>query len=80
MHSRPFFPTIVNVPNYRERTKMEDITKKIPRADAKWLGQLLAQLSEKQIRDCFQSAGYTPEEVDGYAREVQQRIGELNAL
>jgi hypothetical protein len=80
MHSRPFFPTIVNVPNYRERTKMEDITKKIPRADAKWLGQLLAKLSEEQIRDCFRSAGYTPEEVDGYAREVQQRIGELNAL
>jgi hypothetical protein len=80
MHSRPFFPTIVNVPNYRERTKMEDITKKIPRADAKWLGQLLAQLSEEQIRDCFRSAGYTPVEVDGYAREVQQRIGELNAL
>jgi len=80
MHSRPFFPTIVNVPNYRERTKMEDITKNIPRADAKWLGQLLAQLSEEQIRDCFRSAGYTPEEVDGYAREVQQRIGELNAL
>jgi hypothetical protein len=80
MHSRPFIPTIVNVPNYRERTKMEDITRKIPRADAKWLGQLLAQLSEEQIRDCFRSAGYTPEEVAGYTRQVQQRIGELNAL
>jgi hypothetical protein len=80
MHSRAFFPTIVNVPNYRERAKMEDITKKISRADAKWLGQLLAQLSQEQIRDCFRSAGYTPEEVAGYAREVQQRIGELNAL
>jgi hypothetical protein len=79
-HSRPFLPTIVNVPNYRERTKMENITKKIPRADAKWLGHLLGQLTEQQIRDCFRSAGYTPEEVTGYASEVQQRIGELNAL
>jgi hypothetical protein len=80
MHSRPFFPTIVNVPNYRERAKMEDITKKIPRADAKWLGHLLGQLTEQQIRDCFRSAGYTPEEETGLASEVQKRIGELNAL
>jgi len=59
---------------------MQEITKNIPRADAKWLGHLLGQLTEHQIRDCFRTAGYTPEEVDGYAREVQQRIGELNAL
>jgi hypothetical protein len=80
MKSRPFLPTVVNLPNYRQRTKMQEITKKIPRADAKWLGQMLAQLSEEQIRDCFRSAGYTPEEVNGYASEVQKRIGELNAL
>jgi hypothetical protein len=80
MRSRPFLPTVVNVPNYRQRTKMQEITKNIPRADAKWLGHLLGQLTEQQIRDCFRTAGYTPEEVDGYAREVQQRIGELNAL
>jgi hypothetical protein len=78
--SRPFLPTVVNLPNYRQRTKMQEITKKIPRADAKWLGQTLAQLSEEQIRDCFRSAGYTPEEVNAYASEVQKRIGELNAL
>jgi hypothetical protein len=80
MRSRPFLPTVVNVPNYKQRTKMQEITKNIPRADAKWLGHLLEQLTEQQIRDCFRTAGYTPEEVAGYAREVQQRIGELNAL
>ena len=80
MHSRPFALTAVNVPNYRKRTKMEDITKHIPRVDAKWIGRLLAQLSKEQIRDCFRSAGYLPEEVEGYTKELQQRIADLNAL
>lgn len=80
MHSRPFLLTAVNVPNYHGRTKMEDVTKHIPRADAKWLGQLLGQLSEDQIRDCFRAAGYSPDEVEGYSKEVQKRIAALNAL
>jgi len=80
MHSRPFFPTIFNVSNYRTRTQMEKIAKNIPRADAKWLGRRLAQLSEQQIRDCFRAAGYTPEEVEGYMKALQKRIAELNAL
>ena len=80
MRSRPFLAAVVNVPNYKQRTKMQEITKNIPRADAKWLGHLLGRLTEQQIRDCFRSAGYTPEEVDGYASEVQKRIEELNAL
>jgi len=80
MHSRPFLLSAVNVPNYHGRTKMENVTKHIPRADAKWLGQLLGQLSEEQIRDCFRAAGYTPDEVEGYTKEVQKRIAALNAL
>lgn len=80
LHSRPMLIAAVNVPNYRERSEMQNITKHIPRADAKWLGQRLGQLSAEQIRDCFRAAGYTTEEVDGYARVVSDRIAELNAL
>lgn len=80
MHSRPFLLTAVNVPGYRERAAMEKITKQIPRADAVWLGKRLAQLSDQQIRDCFRAGGYTPQEVDGLAKEVEKRIAELNAL
>jgi hypothetical protein len=80
MRSRPFFATVVNVPNYKQRTKMQEITKNIPRADARWLGHLLGQLTEQQIRDCFRTAGYASEEITGYASEVQKRIAELNAL
>lgn len=80
MHSRPFFLSVVNVPNYRERTRMEKITKHIPRDDAKWLGQRLSLLSEEQISDCFRAAGYTPAEITIYTQTVRKRIAELNAL
>ena len=80
MESRPFAASIVNVSNYKTRTRMEDITENIPRADARWLGQILAQLSPEQIRDCFRAGGFTPEEVEGYATAVQKRIAELNKL
>ncbi|HEX6463829.1 MAG TPA: hypothetical protein VFZ98_05230 [Vicinamibacterales bacterium] len=80
MHSRPFFLEIFIFPKYRERTRMEQITRRIPLADARWLGERLARLSDKQLRDCFRAAGYTPEEVDGFVRVVQKRIAALNAL
>ncbi len=80
MHSRPFFLSAIDIPNYRARTRMEKITRHIPRDDAKWLGQRLAQLSVEQIRDSFRAGGYTPEEITIYAEAVQKRIAELNAL
>jgi hypothetical protein len=80
MHSRPPLLAAVNIPNYEKRTHMQDVTKHIPRADAKWLGERLSQLTEQQIRDCFRAGGYTPEEVDGYSAVIQNRIAALNAL
>jgi hypothetical protein len=80
MHSRPPLLAAVNIPNYEKRTHMQDVTKHIPRADAKWLGERLSQLTEQQIRDCFRAGGYTQEEIDGYSAVIQNRIAALNAL
>jgi hypothetical protein len=80
LSSRPLLPTVVDLPNYVRRTKMQEVAKHIPRAHAKWLGKLLGQLSAEQIRDCFRAAGYSPEEVEGFAKVVQGRIAELNRL
>jgi hypothetical protein len=52
----------------------------IPRADAKWMGQLLAQLSPAQIRDAFRAAGYAPQDVEEFSRVVEKRIGILERL
>ena len=80
LSSRPFFLTAIDVPNYVTRTKMQDVAKNIPRTHAKWLGQLLGQLSTEQIRDCFRAGGYSPREAEGFARVVQGRIKDLNRL
>jgi len=59
---------------------LEWIGRHIPRADAKWIGSELAKLSPQQIRDAFRAGGYSPEEVEGFARVVESRIAELNQL
>ena len=56
------------------------IGKHIPRADAKWIGSRLAQLSPDQIRDAFRAAGYSPQEIDLCTQAVISRIQELNSL
>lgn len=80
LHSRPFFLLAVNVPYYCERTRMESIVKDIPRADARWLGQLLARLSDQQISDAFRAAGYALPETEACTRTLRQRITALTKL
>ena len=80
MQSRPFFPSVFNLSNYRARTRMETIVKHIPIADARWIGNRLGQLSPEQIRDCFRAAGFSPDEVEMYAQVVMQRIAALKKL
>jgi hypothetical protein len=80
MRSRPPLLAAINIPNYEKRTHLQEVTKHIPRADAKWLGERLSQVSEEQIRDAFRAGGYTQEEVEGYSAVIQNRIAALNAL
>ena len=80
LSSRSFFLTVFDVPNYITRTKMQRVAKHIPRSHARWLGQLLGQLSAEQIRDCFRSAGYSPDDVEGFTTVIQGRIADLNKL
>jgi hypothetical protein len=80
LHSRPFFLTIFNYPNYRFRTRMESVARHIPIADARWLGNLLGRFSTDQIGDCFRAGGFSPAEVEGYTRAVLQRINALKKL
>jgi len=77
LHSRPFFPTAVNIRNYRFRTRMESIVKDIPLADAHWIGGRLSQLSATQIGDCFRAGGFAPAEVATYTLAVMRRIAAL---
>ena len=78
--SNPHFLNTVIFPHLVELRKRENVVKGIPRADARWIGQLLSQLSTEQIRDCFRAAGQSPEEIEGYTKAVQDRIRALSQL
>jgi hypothetical protein len=77
---RPGLTVLINPHEYFTRVRMRWIGRRIPRADARWMGQILAQLSPNQIRDAFRAAGYSPQEIEGFASVVQNRIAELNRL
>jgi len=78
--SREALVGIVDPKEFARRLRLEWIGRNIPRADAKWMGQLLARLSPQQIRDAFRAAAYSPEEVEEFAAIVEERIGELQKL
>ena len=67
-----------NVPSWPAFNRW--IGRHIPSADARWIGHLLAQLSQDQIRDAFRAAGYSSQEIEGFSRAVEERIGELERL
>jgi len=59
---------------------MRWVGNRVPRADAKWVGSLLSQLSTDQINDAFSAGGYPPDQAAAFTKVVQSRIAELNQL
>jgi hypothetical protein len=47
-------------------------------ADAQWLGKLMKQLSDEQIRDAFRSANYSAAEVEMLTGALKRRISALD--
>lgn len=78
--TRPYLLYFFHVPGLVRRMRMRWIGRHIPREDAKWMGDTLARLSPEQIQDAFRSAGYSPQEVEGFAKIVEERIAELTKL
>lgn len=76
----PKLNIFLDVPEMTRRLKLCWLGHHIPRTDAKWMGQLLAQLTPEQIGDAFRAGGYSPQEVEAYSRVVEQRIAELRKL
>lgn len=78
--SRPAMVVMFNPREFFSRMHLRWIGKRVPRADARWMGGLLARLSHEQIRDAFRAAGYSPQETEGFAQVVEHRIAELTDL
>lgn len=77
---RPSILIAVSPGSFFSRRKFEWIGRNIPRADARWLGQLMSPLSPDQIRDAFRAGGFGPGEVEGFAKVVEARIAQLREL
>jgi hypothetical protein len=68
------------LPDFISRQKLRWIGRHIPRADAKWIGGLLAQLKPEQIQEAFRAAAYSDKEIQEFSAIVEQRIAELQKL
>ena len=77
---RPALVVLVNPKEFFTRVRLDWIAKHVPVDDARWMGHLLGELSPAQIRDAFRAADYSPNEVDGFATILENRIGQLNDL
>ncbi|HYX70743.1 MAG TPA: hypothetical protein VE825_16530 [Terriglobales bacterium] len=66
--------------DFVSREQMRWIGHRVSRAHARWMGDLLAQLSPQQIRDAFRAGGYSVQQSDAFARIVEERIAQLEQL
>ncbi len=56
----------------------DDLMTGIKVENARWLADLLVQLSDKQISDAFRAANYSPEDVALYTAAIKERIAALD--
>jgi hypothetical protein len=62
------------------KAKGKDLLKGISVDEARWVGELLSRLSDRQIRDAFRAANYSRSEIALLSRAVRDRIRQLNNL
>ncbi|HEX8370871.1 MAG TPA: hypothetical protein VF604_20160 [Pyrinomonadaceae bacterium] len=60
--------------------KNRRLFKNIMVEDADWLSRLLLQLSDKQIRDAFRAANYSPRDINTLTQAVKNKITELSRV
>lgn len=65
---------------YREQVNKEKAMRGIPITHARWIGSLLAQLSDEQLRDAFRAANYSEGVRESYVSALRERINQLTVL
>lgn len=56
---------------------LESGMEKVPIEHARWFAELAGELTPAQVRQAFEAAGATPQEVEGFSAVVLARIGQL---
>jgi hypothetical protein len=66
--------------DFAMRAGFDWIGNDVPRADARWMGSQLGQLSHQQLVDAFRAGHFPPDQIDAYVGIIESRIHELQAL
>jgi hypothetical protein len=72
--------TVFYPPYYLGEVKKEKSMRGIPIEHARWIGSLLAQLTDDQLRDAFDAANYDEATREGYVQTLRERINQLTRL
>jgi len=72
--------SLVYPPYFLRQRRNTNAMQKVPVEHAAWIGSILGQLSDNQLRDSFRAAGYDRATTERYVRTMRSRINELNRL
>ncbi|HEX5886915.1 MAG TPA: hypothetical protein VFY67_20410 [Pyrinomonadaceae bacterium] len=68
-------------PSYHARqVKKEKVMQSARIEHARWIGTQLSQLSDEQLRDAFDAAGYSKDTREAYIKVLRDRINQLTRL
>jgi len=62
------------------QAEKERAMQKVPIEHARWIGRLLSQLSQRQLEDAFEAAGYSRAATGGFASVIRERARQLTRL
>ena len=74
------FASVFNPSYKKSQEQKERVMKNITVQNARWIGSLLAKLSDEQLRDAFRAANYDQATMEGFVTELRKRINQLNTL
>jgi hypothetical protein len=66
-----------DVVEFHYHGKKSGIMHEITVAQAKWLGNILSQLTDQQIKDAFRAGNYSPEDTQKLTNALRSRISDL---
>ena len=65
---------------FSKRKRCQEILKGVRLESARWVGSLLAQLSDSQLRDAFRAGNFNEQEITLYVKTIKERIRQLQEL
>jgi hypothetical protein len=75
-----FFASVFSGGYAKRQANKEKAMKSVPVEDARWIGSMLAQLTDEQLRSAFKAANYDQATTDGFVSALRGRINQLTQL